>query len=879
MKLNEIRKIYTDFFVSKRHTLVKSSSLVPENDPTLLFTNAGLNHFKDVFTGKEKRNYTRATSSQKCLRAGGKHNDLDNVGYTKRHHTFFEMLGNFSFGDYFKEEAITYAWEFLSKILKLPKEKLYFTVYPNDTEARSLWKKITNIDDSHILNVKDNIWSMGEIGPCGFDTEIFYDKGENFTGGLPGTKDEDGDRYIEIWNNVFMQYETLPNGEKIELKQKNIDTGMGLERIASVLQNVSDNFEIDLFKNLISYTEDILKIKQTSNNITSFKIITDHIRACSFMISDGIIPSNEGRGYVLRRIIRRALRYINMLGIKQPIFYKISDAVKNEMEDTYPELKEANTLIKNTIKTEEENFNTTLEMGLKILDSEISKTSGNILNGKTAFKLYDTYGFPIDLTADILRNKNMTIDMAEFQQEMQKQKDKSSLSSKFKGEAGNKQIFYNIKESIGITKFIGYNNLNCNAKIIALIENDTLQTEIKNKHTECFIVSDTTPFYAESGGQIADKGIIKYNNKVFKVLDVQKVLDNIYLHKIELAEDDQITINTNIFMEVDSIARQQIMVNHSAVHLLHKALKEIIGSHITQKGSWVGFTNFRFDFTSSKALTKEELKNIEILVNKYITDKLPITIKEMPINKAKTLGAVALFGEKYKDIVRVVDMDGVSIELCGGTHCSNTSEIEFFKIIKEESISAGIRRIEGITKDTAIQFAKNYLNNINKDPSILIQDLHIEMDKQEELNRQLQKQEQEKNKLIKEQEKNKLVSDSIKQIKKEIINNINFIYGIYENIEANYLKEIIDKLKQIENKESVIALFTINKNKISILIYTSKNITPNLSAINLVKEVSKILKGNGGGGKPDLAQAGGNDETKIPDAINYIINQIKILKE
>ncbi len=872
MKLKDIRKIYTDFFVSKNHTLVKSSSLIPENDPTLLFTNAGMNQFKDVFTGKETRPYTRATSSQKCVRAGGKHNDLDNVGYTTRHHTFFEMLGNFSFGDYFKEEAITYAWEFLSTVLKLDKNKLYFTVYPDDTEARNLWKKIAMVDDNRILNIKDNVWSMGEIGPCGFDTEIFYDKGKSILGGLPGTPDEDGDRYIEIWNNVFMQYETLPNGEKIELKHKNIDTGMGLERIASVLQGVTDNFDIDLFQNLMKYTEDILHIKKTPTNIASFKIITDHIRACSFLIADGVIPSNEGRGYVLRRIIRRALRYINMLGIKEPIFYKITNAVKNEMGDTYDELYKQDLFIKETIKTEEENFITTLDQGIKILETELENTTGTKFSGKTAFKLYDTYGFPLDLTTDILRSKNITVNLQEFENEMQKQKQLSQKSSKFKGEAGNKQLYYEIKDTVGKTKFVGYDNLESNSQITSIIFEDKKLNEIENKK-EFFITTNITPFYAESGGQIADIGTItdKQGNN-YKVVDVQKVLDDIFLHKIQADFNYNLKVDDNIKMSVNKDNRENIMSNHSAVHLLQSALKKIIGEATSQKGSWVGPNNFRFDFTSQKPVTTNEIKEIEILINSYIDNNLQITATEMPLEEAKKTNAIALFGEKYKDIVRVVKMGDVSTEFCGGTHCNNTTQIKFFKIIKEESIASGIRRIEGIAGNSAINFAKKYLTNINKPAKNLIIELQNAIETENIKKQKLEKERLQNQKEQESKNKNQIINSCLKNFKTENINNIKFIYSIYNNIETATIKTVIDKIKVENNTNTLISLFTINDNKISVIIAVSDDLINKISAINLVKQTSTILKGNGGGGKPNLAQAGGIDKENIPNAIQNFKN-------
>ncbi len=875
MKLNDIRKTYTGFFESKGHKLVKSSSLVPQNDPTLLFTNAGMNQFKDVFTGKEKRDYTRATTAQKCVRAGGKHNDLDNVGYTTRHHTFFEMLGNFSFGDYFKEQAITYAWEFLSKVLKLDKDRLYFTVYPEDTEARELWKKIADVPDSRVLDVKDNIWAMGDVGPCGFDTEMFYDKGPHVAGGLPGTPDEDGDRYIEIWNNVFMQYETLPSGEKIELKNKNIDTGMGLERIASVLQGVDDNFKIDLFQNLMNYEEEILGVKRNEQNIASFKVIADHIRACSFLIADGVLPSNEGRGYVLRRIMRRALRHINMLGVKEPAFYKLFDNVKAQMADAYPELIEAENLIKQTIKTEEENFGQTLDAGLKILDGEISKTSGKVLSGESAFKLYDTYGFPVDLTADILRNKNMTVDIDGFNKAMDEQRAKSKKSSHFKGEAGTAKIWYDVKASVGTTEFVGYDTLESVSEIKAVVKNNEIVNEAKaSENDDIYVIVDKTPFYAECGGQISDKGNVIINGKTFNVSDVKKALDNVYFHKIDLKDGDIIKVGDEIKLFVDAGNRKRIMANHSATHLLQKALQEIVGKNVAQKGSWVGETGLRFDFANPKALTFEQIQNVEILVNKYITNAMEISKKEMSIDEAKATGAMALFGEKYGEVVRVVNMGGVSIELCGGTHCDNTKEIGFFKILKEESVAAGVRRIEAITLNDAFELAQKYGLDTTKTPDVLIVELQekIRKEKQTEQDKLALEFEEKKRQEIAEQ--NKQIDIVVKNIKTEKCGNVDFIYGVYTDVNAKNLKPAADKIRA-GLKYSVIALLSSDAGKVSVITAVSDDLKQTISAVDLVKEASEILGGHGGGGRPDLAQAGGVDASKIDDVLKTISEKCK----
>ena len=875
MKLNDIRKTYTGFFESKGHKLVKSSSLVPQNDPTLLFTNAGMNQFKDVFTGKEKREYTRATTAQKCVRAGGKHNDLDNVGYTTRHHTFFEMLGNFSFGDYFKEQAITYAWEFISKVLKLEKDKLYFTVYPEDTEARELWKKIADVPDSRVIDIKDNIWAMGDIGPCGFDTEIFYDKGAHIAGGLPGTPDEDGDRYIEIWNNVFMQYETLPTGEKVELKNKNIDTGMGLERIASVLQGVDDNFKIDLFQNLMNYEEEILGVKRNKQNIHSFKVIADHIRATSFLIADGVLPSNEGRGYVLRRIMRRALRHINMLGVKEPVFYKIFNNVKEQMSDTYPELIEAENLIIKTIKTEEENFGQTLDAGLKILEDEISKTSGKVLSGESAFKLYDTYGFPLDLTADILRNRNMLVDTAGFDRAMTEQRNKSKKASNFKGEAGNQKVWYDVKSKVGTSEFVGYTDLYTKSTIKAVVKNGAIEeSATMSDGDEIFIIVDKTPFYAECGGQISDTGFVVKDGEKYSVSDVKKAVDNVYFHKIDLPIGKKLSAGDALEMQVDENIRKRIMANHSATHLLQKALQEIVGKNIAQKGSYVGESGLRFDFANPKALTFDEIQKVEKLVNKYIADAMEITKKEMPIAEAKATGAMALFGEKYGDIVRVVNMGNVSIELCGGTHCNNTKEIGFFKILKEESIASGVRRIEAISSHDAFEMAKKYGLDITKSPEILISELqeklrNEKMEEQDKLAREFEEKRKQEIEL-----QNKQIDTVVKGVKTEAVNSVNFVYGIYENISAKNLKPATDTLRK-NMKNTVILLIASEGSKVSVLTAVSSDLVDKISAIDLVKKSAEMLGGRGGGGRPDLAQAGGTDASNANAVVDMLKQEIQ----
>jgi len=681
MTLSEMRKIYLEYFRERGHEILPSASLIPENNPSLLFTIAGMVPFMDTLTGKETRPYKRAADSQKCLRA----NDLDNIGFTARHHSFFEMLGNWSFGDYFKEESIGWSWDFLTRVLKLDKNRLYFTVHPGDKESRSLWRKIAGVADSRIIDLKDNVWAAGDVGPYGVCTEIFYDIGADVAGGLPGTPDEDGDRYLEIWNNVFMDRETLADGTSRELCAKNVDTGMGLERITSVMQGVKSNFDIDLFRNIIADIEAVLHKESTPANIQSFRIIADHARAASFLIADGVVPSNEGRGYVLRRIMRRAMRHINLLGVKKPALFEMASSVKSNMGEAYPELNERFALIRETIAGEEESFLATLDVGLKLLSDEAAKVSSKTLPGETAFKLYDTYGFPLDLTEDILKKRSMSVDVVGFEAAMKKQREMSRAKSGFKGEAGISSALADLIKGVEATEFLGYGALSSTAKVV--------------KAEGGYVLLDRTPFYACAGGQVADRGTIGGA----EVEDVQKI-QGVFLHKVAL----NAKAGDKVECKVDAAARADTARNHSAAHLLHAAMRKVLGEHVAQRGSWVGPDGLRFDFANPRALTEDEIREIEIIANGWIASAATVRVREMPLADAKKTGAIALFGEKYGDVVRVVEMGSVSAELCGGTHCENVSDIGLFKIMKEESISAGTRRISAITGTKALAFAKEH---------------------------------------------------------------------------------------------------------------------------------------------------------------------------
>ncbi len=856
MLLNDIRESFLNYFQKNNHKILASSTLIPHNDPTLLFTNSGMVQFKNQFTGKEKIEYPRVATSQKCIRAGGKHNDLENVGFTARHHTFFEMLGNFSFGDYFKEKAIFYAWEYLTKELQIDKKKLYITVYHEDIEALNLWKKISNFSDDKIIKIKtnDNFWSMGDVGPCGPCSEIFYDHGEKYFGGLPGTKDENGDRYVEIWNLVFMQYEKLKSGDQINLPKPSIDTGMGLERISAVMQGVNDNYDTDLFKKLINA---IIELTGNNQKIVSNKVIADHIRSSCFLIADGVLPSNEGRGYVLRRIMRRAMRHVHNIEYDNNLLSKIAPIFISEMKSSYPELLEARDLIISTLNMEEERFKNTLKNGLKYLNEEIDYLPKDaILSGIKAFKLYDTYGFPLDLTVDILKERNLQLDHQGFETAMQEQKIRAKANWSGSGEIGISPIWYDIYDKFGSTEFIRKENANFVGKIQAIIVNDK-SVGFANDGEKAVIITDQTPFYAECGGQIGDKGLI--NNS--KIYDTKLFVGKIHGHFVHLSE--KLNVGDEVKLLVNYELRNKIKANHSATHLLHFALRNNLGKHVVQKGSLVNDEKLRFDFTHNKGLTKAELIEVEKLVNTMIIANKRISTNLMNIDNAKKCGAMALFGEKYDDEVRVISM-GDSIELCGGTHANYTGEIGLFAISSEESIAAGVRRIEALTGIKALDYFRNKADKTEE----IVQLLRCKEENIVNDVSNLQNQIKSLTK-INEQCKNELLLLRLE----EISVNDNKILLLKLNEQKVDLKSIYDSLKN--NAKSVIVLINTDKsnNKTSLLIGVSKDILPQYNAKELLQKCFDIIDGNGGGNS-DFAQASGKNINVEEKILNIVKNSL-----
>ncbi|OCG42970.1 alanine--tRNA ligase [Gilliamella sp. Bif1-4] len=865
----EIRQNFLDFFRGKGHEVVASSSLVPHNDPTLLFTNAGMNQFKDVFLGVDKRSYTRATTSQRCVRAGGKHNDLDNVGYTARHHTFFEMLGNFSFGDYFKHDAIHFAWELLTskEWFNLPKDKLTVTVYETDDEAYTIWEKEIGIPKERIIRIgdnkgaphaSDNFWQMGDTGPCGPCTEIFYDHGDHIWGGPPGSAEEDGDRFIEIWNIVFMQFNRHPDGTMEPLPKPSVDTGMGLERIAAVLQHVNSNYEVDLFKKLINDAANIIQTKDLENK--SLRVIADHIRSCAFLISDGVLPSNEGRGYVLRRIIRRAVRHGHMLGAKNIFFYKLVKPLIDVMESAAVELENNRKLVEDALKIEEEQFLKTLERGLFLLDQELAKITGKVLPGDIAFKLYDTYGFPLDLTADVCREKNITIDEDGFNQCMEEQRKRARESSSFNVD------YSNVIKLDDKTEFLGYQATESSGKVIAIFKNGQ-KVESINAGDEAIVVLDKTPFYGESGGQIGDKGLLTAANLEFSVFDSQKYGKSIghlgQIIKGSLKVDDYVTA------AIDVELRERIRRNHSATHLLQAALQRILGNHVHQKGSLVNDSYLRFDFSHNQAITPEQIIEIENLVNQQIRRNLPVDIELMPINKAKDKGAMALFGEKYEDIVRVLTMGDFSIELCGGTHVDRTGDIGLFKIISESSIASGVRRIEATSGQNAmdlIHSESNLLTQIGhlakSDKSVVLARIEQLIDQTKQLERTIEQ--------LKAQKASQESAQLLNQCEK--INDKNLLIAKLDNIEAKLLRTMIDDLKN-QLKTGVIILAAVNDDKINLAAGVTNDLVNIVRAGDLVSQLALKIGGKGGG-RPDFAQAGGMDLSALPEALSSVKKEI-----
>ncbi|SUB31102.1 alanyl-tRNA synthetase [Yersinia pseudotuberculosis] len=858
----EIRQAFLDFFHSKGHQVVSSSSLVPNNDPTLLFTNAGMNQFKDVFLGLDKRAYSRATTSQRCVRAGGKHNDLENVGYTARHHTFFEMLGNFSFGDYFKHDAINFAWELLTseQWFNLPKEKLWVTVYETDDEAYNIWANEVGVPHERIIRIgdnkggafaSDNFWQMGDTGPCGPCSEIFFDHGDHIWGGPPGSAEEDGDRYIEIWNIVFMQFNRQSDGTMLPLPKPSVDTGMGLERIAAVLQHVNSNYEIDLFRDLIAAVADVTGATDLSSK--SLRVIADHIRSCAFLISDGVIPSNENRGYVLRRIIRRAIRHGNMLGAKETFFYKLVAPLIAVMGPAAAELKQQQAMVEQVLKTEEEQFARTLERGLALLDDELSKLTGDTLDGETAFRLYDTYGFPVDLTADVCRERNLKVDEAGFEQAMEAQRRRARESSGFGAD------YNSLIRVDSASQFSGYDHVQQHATVTALFRNGEAVDEI-HAGEEAVVVLNRTPFYGESGGQVGDKGELKNATATFSVTDTQKYGQAI--GHVGILTTGTLRVNHSVEALVDVVRRNRIRLNHSATHLLHAALRNVLGEHVAQKGSLVNDKYLRFDFSHFEAMKREQIRLVEDLVNEQIRRNMPVQTEVMELDAAKEKGAMALFGEKYDDQVRVLTMGDFSTELCGGTHASRTGDIGLFRILTESGTAAGIRRIEAVTGEGAIALLHQQSDLLQDVAHLVKGDIHnladkvrAVLDRSKMLERELQQ--------LKDQQaaqESASLSSSAK-----LINGVKLLVSQLDNVEPKMLRTMVDDLKN-QLGSAIIVLATTTDDKVSLIVGVTKDLTGKVKAGELIADIAQQVGGKGGG-RPDMAQAGGTDVQALPAAL------------
>ncbi|MCU1098189.1 alanine--tRNA ligase [Glaesserella parasuis] len=868
---SEIRQAFLEFFQSKGHTIVPSSSLVPENDPTLLFTNAGMNQFKDVFLGLDKRSYNRATSSQRCVRAGGKHNDLENVGYTARHHTFFEMLGNFSFGDYFKPDAIAFAWEFLTspQWLALPKEKLWVTVYETDDEAYDIWNREIGVPAERIVRIgdnkgapyaSDNFWQMGDTGPCGPCTEIFYDHGDHIWGGPPGSAEEDGDRFIEVWNVVFMQFNRQADGTLKKLPKPSVDTGMGLERISAVLQHVNSNYEIDIFQALIKEIASLLNVTDLDNK--SLRVIADHIRSCAYLIADGVMPSNEGRGYVLRRIIRRAVRHGNILGAKSAFFYQLVPTLAKAMGQAGEILTQKQAHIQKALKAEEDQFARTLERGLALLEDALAKVENKVLSGEVAFKLYDTYGFPLDLTADVCRERSITIDEAGFEREMQAQRARAQASSNFGTD------YNNVIKVNGSTEFNGYEVTECEATVVALFSNGKAVEAIQSGEN-AVVVLDRTAFYGESGGQVGDSGVIASEICNFEVNDTQKY-GQVFGHIGQLASGT-LSVGDKVKAEVNTTRRHAITLNHSATHLLHSALRQVLGDHVAQKGSLVSENSLRFDFSQGEAISKADLEEIERIINTKIRENIVVTTEVMDLESAKQKGAMALFGEKYGDRVRVVDMTAAfSVELCGGTHVKQTGEIGLFKVVSEGAGAAGVRRIEAVTGENAIGLLHQQQQILNQSAELLKADTASLVEKIQQLQEKSKKVEKELQQL-----KDKLAAQAGGELAKQAkqINGVNVVVQRLENVDAKALRTMVDDLKN-QLGSAVIVFATKTDEKVNLIVGVTKDLTDKVNAGELVGLMAQEVGGKGGG-RADMAMAGGSQPENITQALNVATNWIQ----
>ena len=859
----ELREKFLKYFEAHEHTIVPSSPLVPGNDPTLLFTNAGMVQFKDVFLGTDKRNYTRATTSQRCVRAGGKHNDLENVGYTARHHTFFEMLGNFSFGEYFKREAIHYAWDFLTNVIGLPADKLWVTVYADDDEAADIWLQDIKVDPQKFTRIatSDNFWSMGDTGPCGPCSEIFYDHGPEIEGGPPGTPEEDGDRYIEIWNLVFMQYNRDASGHMEPLPRPSVDTGMGLERLAAILQNVHNNYDIDLFRALIAVAAKLTGTEDLSNK--SLRVIADHIRSCAFLVVDGVLPSNEGRGYVLRRIIRRAARHGHQLGCKKPFFYQLVEALDQEMGDAYPELRQNRGHVERVLQKEEQRFAETLEQGMRILEDSIAQLDGDTIDGATAFKLYDTYGFPVDLTADVAREKGLTVDLDGFDVEMEAQRARARASSQFNAVSDSFKL-----DHFSVSQFLGYDQLQADAGVIAILQNDKEIDQLENGD-QAIVVLDSTPFYAESGGQVGDIGRISIGeDTVFSVSDTQKQKD-VYLHIGHLISGELAT-GDKINASVDENYRSAVVLNHSATHLMHAALRRVLGDHVQQKGSLVDAEKLRFDFSHYQSLDPAEIVKIETLVNDQIRANLQTEAEVMDMETARNTGAMALFGEKYGDVVRVLRIGSDSVELCGGTHVKRAGDIGLFKIIYEGGIASGVRRIEAVTGEAAVKRfidSENTLDSAAQKLKANRDDLLPRLEQLQLSNRSLEKE--------LEALKSKLASQTGGDLagQAQDIGGIKVLAAMLEGANVKTLRETVDQLK---NKlgAAAIVLASHEGDKVSIIAGVTKGETDRIRAGDLANHVA-VQCGGRGGGRPDMAQAGGSEPQNLASALASVSSWVE----
>ncbi len=876
--VNEIRSAFLEYFAKNGHQVVESSPLVPRNDPTLMFTNAGMNQFKNVFTGLEKRDYDRAVTAQKVVRAGGKHNDLDNVGYTARHHTFFEMLGNFSFGDYFKERAIELAWNLITKEYGLPKERLIVTVYSEDDEAHALWKKVAGLSDSKIIRIptSDNFWTMGDTGPCGPCSEIFYDHGDHIWGGPPGSAEEDGDRFIEIWNLVFMQYEQTPEG-RFNLPRPSIDTGMGLERVAAVLQGVHDNYDIDLFRALISASVNATGVEADGAARSSHRVIADHLRSSCFLIADGVLPSNEGRGYVLRRIMRRGMRHAHLLGAREPLMWKLVPALIREMGRAYPELVRAEALITETLRLEETRFRKTLERGLGLLDTATADLSkGGELDGETAFKLYDTYGFPLDLTQDALRARGITVDTDGFATAMERQKAEARAAWAGSGESATDTVWFALKEKCGATEFLGYETEQAEGAVLALVA-DGKETDKLTAGQTGFVILNQTPFYGESGGQVGDTGVMKAAGVRLKVTETQKKADGLFIHVVTV-EEGTVTVGLGVELVVDHSRRSHIRSNHSATHLLHEALREVLGSHVAQKGSLVTPDRLRFDFSHPKPIDDAELKQVEAIANEIILQNAPVDTRLMAVDEAIESGAMALFGEKYGEEVRVVSMGTAlhgpktgktySVELCGGTHVKRTGDIGLVRLVSEGAVAAGVRRLEALTGEAARAYLDEQDTRVREIASILKVGAGEITARVAQLLDERKRMEKELSEARKKLAMGGGASGGADQPRE--INGVKFLGRALDGIPAKDLKGMVDESRTALGSGIVVLISVSEDGKGSAVVGVSEDLTSRFSAVDLVRVASEALGGKGGGGRPDMAQAGGPDGSKAAEALAAI---------